>query len=141
MRTVVALFVLVIMASVAGLHLYWALGGTAAKASAVPEIDGQRVFSPSRRGTFLVAVALLFAATIVAMAARLIGTVVPAGLLRLLIFGLALTFMARAVGDFRLVGFFKRVKGTRFAGFDTWVYAPLCLVLGLAIGYVGYSAP
>jgi hypothetical protein len=140
MRTVVALFVVIIMGAIAGLHLYWALGGTTAKSSAVPEIDGQRAFSPSKAGTFLVAVALLFGATIVAMAGHLIGGFLPADLLRLLTFGLAITFMARAVGDFRLVGFFKRVRGTRFARFDTWAYAPLCLGLGVAIGYVGYSA-
>ena len=33
--------------------------------------------------------------------------------------GFAVVFLARAVGDFRYVGFFKRVRGTRFARLDT----------------------
>jgi hypothetical protein len=68
MRTVVAICVVSILAAIAGLHLYWALGGTVAKRAAVPEIDGRRAFSPSRSGTIAVALALVFAAAIVARA-------------------------------------------------------------------------
>jgi hypothetical protein len=67
MRTAVTIFVVSILAAIAGLHLYWALGGMVAKTSAVPEIDGRRAFSPSRSGTIAVALALLFGAVIVAM--------------------------------------------------------------------------
>lgn len=35
--------------------------------------------------------------------------------------------LARAVGDFRLVGFFKKVKGSEFALMDTLLYSPLCV--------------
>jgi len=139
-RTVVGICVVGILAAIAGLHLYWALGGTVAKTSAVPEIDGRRAFSPSRAGTFAVALALLFAAVIVAMAGHLIGSPVPMALVGLLAFGLAITMIARAAGDFRLVGFFKRVRGTRFGRLDTCVYTPLCLGLGLAISYIAYHA-
>jgi hypothetical protein len=55
-----------------------------------------------------------------------------AGALRVLGYALALLFLARAIGDFRLVGFFKRLRGTRFASLDTRYYSPLCL--GLALG-------
>jgi hypothetical protein len=43
------------------------------------------------------------------------------------------------VGDFRLVGFFKRVRGNAFARLDTLVYAPLCLVLAVGVFYVAVS--
>ena len=39
--------------------------------------------------------------------------------------------LARAVGDFRYVGFFKRVRGSRFATLDSRYFSPLCLLLGL----------
>jgi hypothetical protein len=44
-------------------------------------------------------------------------------------FGVGAVLAARAVGDFRLVGLFKRVRGTRFARYDSLVYTPLCLAL------------
>jgi hypothetical protein len=49
-------------------------------------------------------------------------------------------FALRAVGEFRLVGFFKSVKGTEFAAMDTWFYSPLCLAIGagaLWLAFVG----
>jgi len=46
---------------------------------------------------------------------------------------LAGVFILRAVGDFRLIGFFKKVKNTEFARYDSLLYAPLCLILGVAL--------
>jgi Protein of unknown function (DUF3995) len=53
-------------------------------------------------------------------------------------FGLGAVFVVRSVGDFRPLGFFKRARGSRFARLDTFVYAPLCLILGLAALFVAY---
>ncbi len=50
--------------------------------------------------------------------------------------GLALVLLLRAVGDFRYVGFFKSVGGTRFATMDTWCYSPVCLALSIGVAYV-----
>ncbi|NRF91294.1 DUF3995 domain-containing protein [Paenibacillus frigoriresistens] len=33
------------------------------------------------------------------------------------------------MGDFKYVGLFKRVKQTRFATYDTFLFTPLCLWL------------
>jgi len=49
---------------------------------------------------------------------------------------LALIFAFRALGDFRYVGFFKRVRGNLFAQRDTWFYSPLCLLLAILIARV-----
>ena len=40
-------------------------------------------------------------------------------------------FLLRAIGEFRFVGFFKKVKGTKFATLDTKYYSPLCLILSI----------
>ena len=45
----------------------------------------------------------------------------------------AVVLLLRAVGDFRLVGFFKKITGSRFARLDTLVFSPLCVVLGLSL--------
>jgi hypothetical protein len=136
MQFVIASVVVAVLAALGLTHVYWALGGRAGKSAAVPEINGRRAFVPSAWGTGLVAGALFFGASVVAVAGGLVGVGAFRGLFRILAFGLSVTFLARAVGDFRLVGFFKRVGGTQFARLDTTVFAPLCLVLGLAVLYV-----
>ena len=45
--------------------------------------------------------------------------------------GLALVFMLRAVGNLRTFGFFKKIAGTPFSRWDTWLYSPLCLLIAL----------
>jgi hypothetical protein len=45
----------------------------------------------------------------------------------------------RTIGDFRLVGVFKRVRGTRFARLDSIAFAPLCLLLAAGVVRVAIS--
>ena len=48
---------------------------------------------------------------------------------------LAAAMLLRALGDFRYVGFFKRVRTGRFAELDTKFYTPLCLALAAGAGW------
>src|SRR5476651_1156385 len=89
------------MAALGLMHMYWALGGRLGKSAAVPEVNGQRAFAPTRVGTLAVAAALFFAASVVAIAGGLFDAGGYNGVFRILAFGLSATFFARAVGDFR----------------------------------------
>jgi hypothetical protein len=135
---VVALLLSGILAILGLIHVYWAFGGQTGSAAAVPESAGRPAFKPSRSSTLAVAFALFVAAALVMAAARLIADPFPPPTVRILTFGLGAVFVVRSIGDFRLLGFFKRVRGSRFAQLDTFVYAPLCLVLGLAALFVAY---
>ena len=116
-----------ILAALGAIHLYWAAGGSVGKDGAIPTIDGRPVISPGPVGTALVSLALF-------VAAALIATSVPVILLKGAAGLLAFVFAARAIGDFNYVGFFKRVKGSRFAQRDTFLYSPLCVLLAALIG-------
>jgi hypothetical protein len=136
MAKIVALTVVIVFSGLSLVHAYWALGGRAGSAAAVPELSGRPAFVPSALGTLAVSVALALCAVLVAASAGFIISVVPAAWITWLTYALAFGLLARAVGDFRLVGFFKHVRGTRFARLDNVVYAPLCLVLAVAVFYV-----
>lgn len=136
MPSTIALLVVIVLATLGLIHVYWALGGKTSSAS-VPESDGKPAFTPTRAGTFLVALALLFSAYVVAAAGHLVQSPILHWS-RVAASGLSGVFLVRSVGDFRLVGFFKRPNTSRFARLDTLWYSPLCLGLGLAIAYVAY---
>jgi hypothetical protein len=138
MAGTVALLLAAILSTLGVVHVYWALGGRSAWAAAVPELAGRPAFKPSRSATLAVAMALFVAAALVATAGRLLVDPFAPPIVRSLTFGLGAVFLARAIGDFRLVGFFKRVRGSRFAQLDTFLYAPLCLILGLGALFVAY---
>jgi hypothetical protein len=118
---------------IAAIHIYWALGGRAGKSAAIPERDGRPVFQPGAVTTLFVAVALLIAAAIVAIQAGLIWRGAFQPYVRILSVALAVIFLARAVGDFRYVGFFKRIVESRFARLDTYVFSPLCVLMAVSI--------
>ncbi|MFH1010066.1 MAG: DUF3995 domain-containing protein [bacterium] len=118
------------------LHVYWAAGGNAGKAAAIPTSAGLPVLNPSALGTALVALGLFAMATLPAVRVGLLEApevVVANKLVRGGAWLTAVVFAIRAVGDFRYAGFFKRVRDTRFAHLDTWIYSPFCAGMALLI--------
>lgn len=129
MPTLIAAVVALAFALLSLVHFYWAAGGRAGKLTAVPQVSGRPAFVPSRVGTLVVAVGLALCALVVAWAGHLVSVPITGVRPKWLCIALALVLLARAVGDVRLVGFFKRIRGTPFARLDTAVFAPLCLLL------------
>ena len=124
-----------------GLHLFWANGGRAGSGAAVPQIDGSAAFTPSAGATVAVALALFAAAAVVATAGGTLRLPLPGWMSTIAASALAAILAARAVGDFRLVGFFKSRGEGRFADLDTFVYSPLCLALAGAIIFIILTRP
>lgn len=120
----------IVLTGLAGLHVSWAFGGRGAGAAVVPTVDGRPLFTPSKGATLVVAFLLAVSALLVV--GRVAGWPPP------LLFavgcgGVAVVLLARSIGDRRSVGLLKRVQDTDFARRDTWIYSPLCLVLGVAV--------
>lgn len=133
--TIITIIILVIIGV---LHYYWALGGEFGLDKALPtDNEGKRLLNPSRPLTFLVGLIML-------------GFVVIAYLLHnnstnhqkyITYVGwvLSMIFLLRAIGDFNMVGIFKKIKETEFAKYDTRYIVPLCLFLGSAFVLLSYD--
>ena len=117
-------------------HFYMALGSDSE--GAVPSVNGRPLFLPSRGATVAVGIVLVLFAGLVAATAGLMAVGLPRALLSWLSYGLALGLLLRAVGEFRYVGLLKRVRGTKFAVLDTYVYSPLCLLLAVGVALVAW---
>jgi hypothetical protein len=120
-----------IFAVLALLHIYWAAGGSFAADVTVPEVNGKPTFIPSLRATLLVAAALLLAMLVILGQLGVWGGGLPVWIFRLGTWAICLLFFLRALGDFKLIGFFKRLHDTGFAWWDTRVYSPLCLLISI----------
>jgi len=130
-RFLFAIPLTVILGGLSLLHGYWALGGRWGSAYTVPTINGRRSFDPSPLATWMICGLLALAMIIVVGKS---GWIAPGPLPVLFdvgVWGLGFVFVLRAVGNLRTFGFFKTVKGTPFADWDTWFYSPLCLLLAL----------
>lgn len=122
--------VVAILLALAAIHIYWAFGGRWGGQVAIPVVNNAPMFKPSPLVTFMVAVALVVASAI-------IGTQVwwreSWLLLTYAAWAVGVIFFIRAIGDFYVVGFFKRVKNTPFAVWDSKLFSPLCLAIAVFI--------
>ena len=140
MSSAVALIVCATFAFIAGWHFKMAFFGVPGERNAVPSVDGKPLFEPSKTATVAVGVVLLLFAALVAATAGLVATGIPHYLLAWACYALALGLLARAIGEFKYVGFFKKVRGSKFARMDTILYSPVCLLLSAGVAAVGLSA-
>lgn len=131
-----ALLVAPVLGALSVLHLYWGLGGRWGHSAALPERDHAPAFQPGAASTLLVA-ALLATAALVVLGRVGFGPLAGFDrLTRIAAWTVALTFFLRAVGDFRLLGLFRRVRDTRFARLDRVLYTPTSLALGIATAII-----
>lgn len=128
---IAALLVAVVLAAIAALHVYWGVRGELGRSAALPEVEGRPVFVPTRVACFAVATLLAIAVWVLLVGAGLLPDLGQRWLGVAGPIAVGVVLLARAVGDFRYVGFFKRVRGSRFATLDSRYFSPLCLLLGL----------
>ena len=141
MTHVVGILAAGVLLGLAALHAYWAAGGEWGTDVTVPKRDGAPLFTPGPAGSVLVA-ALLFAAALVLLGRLGIwGRRLPRWPFVAGTWTLVAVFGARVVGDFRWFGLFKRMTGTPFARWDTWLYVPLCAFLAAAALLVACGEP
>ena len=141
MITLIASALIAVFAGLAVVHLYWLFGGRVGQLAAIPEIDGQPVFQPSALAMLVVAIGLALCAMVIAGTAGILALPLSQAVLAWLTRALAMVLLLRAIGDFRLVGFFKVSRNSGFARLDTAVDSPLCLVLAIGSAVISFTEP
>jgi hypothetical protein len=115
-----------------GNAFYWGLGGKWGAEAAVPTKENdKKVMNPNGVDCFVVGLGLLSFAVMVLARAQILSFDLPAWLIKCGSWAISAIFILRAIGEFHYVGFFKKVKSTRFARYDTKYYSPLCLAIGI----------
>ena len=129
---------LAIIAFAAMFHVHWAFGGQLGFSVSLPQrADGEPVMAhrlpwwrPAAGGVVLCLVGL--ALLLLAEAGHL-QLPLPHRLTQLALICVGAAFACRALIPNTYVGFFKELRTTRWAKYDTYLYSPLFLVLGLLI--------
>lgn len=129
---------LAIIAFAAAFHIHWAFGGKRGFDVSLPQRpDGTPVMSDRlplwRPAAFGVGLALLGLGLIVIARARAWDIGLPPILIDYGLIGTGTVFVARALVPNRYVGLSKTLRTTRWARWDTRLYSPLFLILGVAL--------
>ncbi|MEH7442937.1 DUF3995 domain-containing protein [Bacillus sp. JJ1122] len=116
------------------LHVFWALGGSWGVHAALPTDDDSKlpVLQPRMAGTLFIGLLCFFASVLLLVQIDMIAVIKSSPLSKWLCIAGGIVFLLRAIGEGKYVGFFKKIKHTRFAKQDTAFYSPLCLWISCA---------
>lgn len=129
---------LAIIAFAAGFHLHWALGGRLGYSVSLPQRpDGTPVMAGRigwwRSAAGGVAFGLVLLGMLALAAGGHLALPLPAGAAKAALIASGAAFVLRALVPTTWTGFFKRIRSTRWARYDSLLYCPLFLLLGAAL--------
>ncbi|MFC5046186.1 DUF3995 domain-containing protein [Aquimarina hainanensis] len=128
--TILSLLLCVIFTILSFFHFYWLFGGVWGVHKVIPTKDPQvPPLSVPKFGTLVVAITLLLFGILYLLKTGFIQIEIPHWL-TYTYYAIPFIFILRAIGEFRYVGFFKKIKNTEFAQVDSLIFAPLCLWIG-----------
>lgn len=136
----VSIFTIITLLIMGLFHLYWVVGGKIGLDKALPTKDGKLLLNPGKISTTIVGISLIgFGYIVYVLQFNDLSTMKYANYYINIGWILSAIFIIRAIGEFNVVGFFKKIKETQFAIYDTKYFSPLCLVLGDIFSILAYK--
>lgn len=129
---ILSIILFLIFSVLAAFHFYWFFGGKWGLDSVFPtKNDEASAIAIPKFATLVVAIGLAAFGFAYLMKAGMISLAMPSWLSDFAFWFIPSIFILRAIGEFNYVGFFKKVKHTKFAKADSKIFAPLCLLIGV----------
>lgn len=133
MKILIASILFIVFLFLACVHFYWGLGGKWGVDAAIPSKgENRKLINPGLFGCFIAAFGLLGFGTFCLIKAGLVIFQLPGWLSNYGLLIISAIFILRAVGEFKYVGFFKKVSNTKFGKMDTKYYSPICLFIAVS---------
>jgi len=116
-----------------GFHFYWFFGGILGLEKVFPTKPNEvKTLSIPKIATLIVAIVLVLFGLIYLVKSGFINYSLPNWVTSYGYWVIPSLFILRAIGEFKYVGFFKKIKNTEFAKANSKIFSPLCLVIGIA---------
>lgn len=122
----------VIFTILGGIHFYWLFGGTWGLKQAIPtKTNEPNNLSIPNFATLVVSIILISFGLIYLFKSEILSFHSQNWLTKYGYQIIPYLFLIRAIGEFKYVGFFKKIKNTEFSKADTKIFSPLCLIIGI----------
>ena len=122
------------------IHFNWAFGGKFGFSESLPtKENGERILNPKKIDSAIVGAGLLVFSLFYLLKSGLIQVQLPNWMILYVGWIISAIFLLRAIGEFKYVGFFKKIRNTKFGRLDTKLFSPLCLgiaIIGMLIGII-----
>ncbi|WP_200975579.1 DUF3995 domain-containing protein [Echinicola sp. 20G] len=115
------------------IHFNWVIGGKFGFEASLPtKSNGERVLNPNKLDSAVVGLGLTAFGVFYLLKSGILEFPLPDWIFHYGGWIIPIIFLLRAIGEFRYVGFFKKIKDTDFGRLDSKLFSPLCLFIGLA---------
>ncbi len=132
MTTILSISLFAIFTLLGVIHFYWLFGGKWGLEEALPTKEiGEKAIEPPKIATTIVGIGLISFGLFYLIKTGLINFQAPNWMITYGSWIIPSIFIIRAIGDFKYVGFFKKIRNTEFAKADSKWFAPLCLTIGI----------
>jgi hypothetical protein len=129
---ILSFFLCIVFLFLGLVHIHWALGGTWGYEKSLPANEnGERILNPKKRDSAIVGLGLLFFSILYVFKSGITSITIPLWIWTYGSWLIPAIFLLRAIGDFKYVGFFKKVKHTVFGKADSKIFSPLCLLIAI----------
>jgi hypothetical protein len=114
------------------IHFNWVVGGNFGFSESLPTKEsGERVLNPKKIDSAIVGIGLTAFGFFYLLKSGVIEFIIPGWIMAYGSWIIPIIFLLRAIGEFKYVGFFKKIKKTEFGRLDTKLFSPLCLIIGI----------
>lgn len=134
---ILSILLVIIFFALGLIHFNWVISGEFGFDESLPTNEkGDRVLNPKKIDSAIVGIGLTTFGMFYLLKSGLIDYSLPDFIMKYGGWIIPIIFLLRAIGDFKYIGFFKRIKNTRFGKLDTCFFSPLCLVIALLGIYI-----
>ncbi len=132
MIMILSIILCLIFAVLGGFHFYWLFGGVWGIKKVIPTKDNEKnTLAIPKFATLLVGLILVAFGLIYLIKSGLLSVQLPNWIVMYGYWFIPSVFILRSIGEFKYVGFFKKIKNTEFSKADSKIFSPLCLVIGV----------
>jgi len=131
-QMILSLLLSLIFFILGAIHFNWVFGGKFGFTEALPiKESGERILNPRKIDSAIVGIGLSAFALLYFLRSGIVDYDLPEWLLKYAGWIIPSIFILRAIGDFKYIGLFKKVKTTEFGKRDTKLFSPLCLIIAI----------
>lgn len=132
MTSILSILLFLIFIILGLIHFNWVFGGKWGFDKALPTNEnGEKVMNPKKIDSAVVGLGLTLFGLFYLIKSGFFAFELPTWIITSGSWIIPSIFILRAIGDFKYIGFFKKIKNTEFAKADSKIFSPLCLSIGL----------
>ena len=129
---ILSILLCILFVGIALIHFHWALGGAFGLNQCLPKkANGELLFHLKKRDSALVGFGFILLAIFYWVRSGLLEHNIPDEVIKYGSWSIPIIFLLRAIGEFKYVGFLKKIKDTEFGKWDSQLLSPLCLLIAL----------